>query len=148
MKNLKYTGNLKTKRIRRIARIWATLVIVYSFLLLTGYTWNWLTTGKADPHAVESARPPILFLGILGLPISWRWEGWGGAITVFFGLAHLVEEMIRWLTADETPRLILWFLSNKLPYSWFYYLMPYFILLIIVTPGILFLVCWWRTKSR
>jgi len=59
--------------------------MVYAFLLLIGYLWNWLTTGKADPHAVEGAHPPIVFLGILGLPIAWHWERLGGAITVFFG---------------------------------------------------------------
>ena len=148
MERTKYTGNIKTKRIRKIAHIWATVIIVYTLLLLIGYAWSWLTTGKADPHSVEGTHPPILFLGILGLPIAWRWEGLGGAITVFFVVAHLVEELIRWLTGDEIPRLILWFLSNNLPYSWVYYLMPYLIWMIIVTPGILFLICWYRSRSR
>lgn len=55
---------------------------------------------------MEGAHPPILFLGILGLPIAWHWEGWGGAITVFFGVVSLVKELIRWGTAQETPHLV------------------------------------------
>jgi len=46
--------NRVTKWIRRIARIWSFPIIVYALLMFSGYTWSWVTTGVADPHAVEA----------------------------------------------------------------------------------------------
>jgi len=100
--------------------------------MLIGYAWNWVTTGKADPHAVEDYPPienliPItLGLSVLGLGIAWRWEGLGGAITIVFQLATLAVHH--------------WLLSPR-PY-------PYPLTITIATPGILFLVCWWRSRRR
>jgi len=78
------TGDRATKRMRRIARIWSVPIIAYSLMMLTGYAWNWVTIGTADPYAVEGYPPgealaPILmFLSVLGLGIAWRWERLGG----------------------------------------------------------------------
>ncbi|MGB2885960.1 MAG: hypothetical protein WBC47_10305, partial [Dehalococcoidia bacterium] len=65
MATINDTDDRKTKLIRRIARIWSVPIILYSLMMLTGYAWNWLTIGKADPYAVEGypfveALPPIL----------------------------------------------------------------------------------------
>jgi hypothetical protein len=55
-----------------------------------GYAWNWVTTGVADPYAVDDTPlkevlPPIfLFLGVMELGIAWRWERLGGTIAVVF----------------------------------------------------------------
>jgi len=99
--------------------------------MLTGYAVNWVTTGVADPHAIEN-YPPIenlipltLVLSVSGLGIAWRWEGLGGAINVGFYLANLAVHH--------------WMISRR-PYPWV--LAP-----IIATPGILFLVCWWRSRE-
>ena len=68
-------GVRATKWIRWIARIWGTLIIAFTLFMLIGYTWNWVTTGKADPNAVED-YPPIenvpplfAFLSVLGLAL-------------------------------------------------------------------------------
>ena len=88
MPNVNDVGDRATKWIRWIARIWGTLIVAFTLLMLIGYAWNWVTTGKADPHAVEDYPPietlPPLFalLSVLGLGVAWRWEGLGGAITV------------------------------------------------------------------
>ena len=132
MASTKHTGDRATKRIRWIARIWGTVIIAFALLMLIGYAWNWVTTGKADPHAVEDYPPienliPItLGLSVLGLGIAWRWEGLGGAITIVFQLATLAVHH--------------WLLSPR-PY-------PYPLTIAIATPGILFLVCWWRSRKR
>ena len=132
-------GNITTKRIRWIARVWGTLLIAFTLLMLIGYAWNWVTTGKADPYAVED-YPPIenlpplfAFLSVLGLGIAWRWEGLGAAINLVFNLAALPVLLIHWPITDDFPR---------------YLIAPYGVWVIIAIPGILFLICWRRSKTR
>jgi len=130
MANTEYTGNRATKWIRWIARIWGTVIITFALLMLIGYAWNWVTTGKADPYAMEDYPPienliPItLGLSVLGLGIAWRWERLGGAITIVFQLATLAVHHL---------------LLSPRPY-------PYLLTIIITTPGILFLVYRWRSR--
>jgi len=130
MANTEYTGNRATKWIRWIARIWGTVIITFALLMLIGYAWNWVTTGKTDPYAMEDYPPienliPItLGLSVLGLGIAWRWERLGGAITIVFQLATLAVHHL---------------LLSPRPY-------PYLLTIIITTPGILFLVYRWRSR--
>ena len=101
MTNVSDTGDRATKWIRWIARIWSFPIIVYSLIMLTGYAWNLVTIGKADPYAVEGyplieALPPILmFLSVLGLGIAWRYESLGGTITLVFLFALLLLLLIQ-----------------------------------------------------
>jgi hypothetical protein len=105
--------------------------------MLTGYAWNWVTTGVADPHAVEDyppieALPPIvMFLSVLGLGVAWRWERLGGAMTLVFQLAVLSLLLIQIPITRDFPRSVF----------------PYLMSLIVAVPGGLFLVCWWRSKE-
>lgn len=137
MTNVSDKGDRATKRIRRIARIWSAPIIVYSLMMLSGYAWNWLTIGKADPYAVEGypfieALPPILmFLGVLGLGIAWRWEKLGGAINLVFQSAVILLLLITRPLTDDFYRSAI----------------PYLMAMVIAIPGILFLVCWWRSRN-
>lgn len=137
MANVNDTDDRKTKLIRRIARIWSVPIILYSLMLLIGYAWNWLTIGKADPYAVEGypfieALPPILmFLGVLGLAIAWRWERLGGVINLVFLLGVLVLLLITRPLTDDFSRFVI----------------PYLMTIVIAIPGILFLVCWRRSRE-
>ena len=125
-----------TKWIRWIARIWSVPIIVFALLFLVGSAWNLATTGVADPHAVEGypwteALPPIfLLLSILGLGIAWRWEQLGGTIAVVCLLAVVALLLI------QTP------ITRDFPLT----AIPYLLSLIIAIPGVLFLVCWRRSK--
>ena len=136
MTNLSDTGDRATKRIRWIARIWSFPIIVYSLIMLTGYTWNLVTIGKADPYTVEGyplveALPPILmFLSVLGLGIAWRWERLGGAITLVFLFAVLLLHLIQ----------------RPINHDFYRSAIPYLMSTVIAIPGILFLVCWWRSR--
>ena len=47
------TGDRATIWIRRIARIWSFPIVVFALIMFAGYTWSWVTTGTADPYAVE-----------------------------------------------------------------------------------------------
>jgi len=126
-----------TTWMRWIARIWSVPILVYALLLFTGYTWSWITTGVADPYAVEDYPPienlpPIfMFLSILGLGVAWRWERLGGAITLGFQVATLAVLFF------QMP------IARNFPWS----ALPYLLSLIVVLPGVLFLVCGWRSKS-
>jgi TRAP-type C4-dicarboxylate transport system permease small subunit len=137
--NVNNVGDRATKRMRRIARIWGALLIACTLLIFIGYAWNWLTTGKADPHAAEDYPPienvPPLFclLSVLGLGIAWRREGLGAAITIVFSLATLPVLLIHWPITHNFPR---------------YLVAPYGTWMIIAIPGGLFLICWQRTKKR
>ena len=125
-----------TRRMRWIARIWSLPIVVCALLVLAGYAWNWVTIGVADPYAVEDyppieALPPILmFLSILGLGIAWRWERLGGTIVLVFQLATLSLLLILRPLTQDFPR----------------FAVPYLLSMIVTIPGVLFLVCWWRSK--
>jgi hypothetical protein len=137
MADINDSGDRGTKLIRRIARIWSAPIILYSLMQLTGYAWNWLTIGKADPYAVEGypfieAVPPILlFLGVIGLAIAWRWERLGGAINLVFTLAVVAVLLI----------------TRPLTEDFFRSAAPYLISIVVAIPGILFLVYWRRSRE-
>jgi hypothetical protein len=127
-----------TKWIRGAARIWGTLLIAVTLLIAIGHASSWVTTGRADPYAVEDYPPienlPPLFalLSVLGLGIAWRWEGLGGGIAVGFSLAYLPVLLIHWPIADGFPR---------------YLVAPYGVWMVIAIPGVLYLICWWRSRK-
>ena len=137
MADINDSGDRGTKLIRRIARIWSAPIILYSLLQLTGYAWNWLTIGKADPYAVEGypfieAVPPILlFLGVIGLAIAWRWERLGGTINLVFLLGVVVVLLITRPLTDDLS----------------FVLIPYLMTIVVAIPGILFLVYWQRSRE-
>jgi hypothetical protein len=139
MPNVNEVGDRTTQRIRWIARIWGAILIAFTLVMLIGYTWNWVTTGEADPYTVEDYPPienlPPLFglLSVVGLGVAWRWEGIGGAIAIVFNLTGLLVLLIHWPIAYDFPR---------------YLVAPYGTWVLITIPGILFVTCWWRSKKR
>lgn len=118
------------KWIRLVARIWSAPIILYAFLTAAGYAWSELTTGVADPYAVEGttffeALPPILlFISIIGLALAWRWEKFGAVFSLVFLGGVIIVLLIQGPTSAEFPRS----------------LTPYLLSLIVLIPGILFLI--------
>jgi len=127
-----------TRWIRRIARIWSAPIIVYALLMFCGYTWNWVTTGVADPYVVEDfplieALPPIfIFLSVLGLGIAWRWERVGGTLALAFQLIAVLLLLVQTPITEDLPRSAV----------------PYLISMVVVVPSVLFLVSWRRSRRR
>ncbi len=134
--------NQSTQWLRWGARIWSLPIIVYALLMFTGYTWNWVTTGVADPYAVEDVPliemlPPIfMFLSVVGLGIAWRWERWGGMISIAFQLAALAVLLI--------DRPITHAITRDFPRS----AIPYLMAMVITIPGVVFLVCGWQSRNQ
>ena len=126
----------KIKWTRWIARVWSVPVIAYALIMFISYTMNWITTGKADLYAakeylfIEKLPPIFMFLAILGLGIAWRRERLGGIINLTFCLLVLPILLIHWPITQD-PRFII----------------PYVLLMIVVFPGILFLVHWHRSRK-
>jgi hypothetical protein len=124
------------------ARIWSLPIIAYALLMVSGYTWNWVTTGVADPYAVEDVPlietlPPIfMFLSVLGLGIAWRWERLGGTISLFFQLAALAVLLI--------DRPITHAFTRDFPRS----AIPYLMAMVVTIPGVVFLVCGWQSRKK
>ena len=106
--------------------------------MFCGYAWSWVTTGVADPHAtgdstfIEALPPIFMFFSVLGLGIAWRWERLGGMITIIFQLAALLFILIQSPISYDFPRSAV----------------PYLMSIIVTIPGILFLVCWRRSRKR
>lgn len=138
MPNANGFGDRATKWIRWIARVWGTLIIAVTLLVVIGSAWNWVTTGQADPYAaedypaIENLAVLFILLSTLGLGLAWRWEGLGGAIAVVFSLATLAVLLIHWPIARDFSR---------------YLVAPYGTWLIAAIPGVLFLVYWWRSRE-
>lgn len=125
------------KWIRRIAVIWSAPLILYALILFAGYTWNWLTTGTADPYAVqevtflESLPPILMFLSVIGLLIAWKWERLGSLIALGLQVITLVV-----LFAERSIRIA--------PLQ---ALIPYFLSLLVIVPGVLFLIHWVKSAQ-
>jgi hypothetical protein len=109
-----------------IARISSVVILGITLLMVIGH----LVVPEpieADYPPIENLLPVIMCLSVLGLGIAWRWEGLGGAISVGFFLAHLA---------------MYWAIRQRF--------FP-FRALVIFSPvpitGILFLICWWRSKD-
>lgn len=125
----RHGADRRTNWIRWVARIWSAPIILYSLLLFIGYSWDWATTGTADPYAVEnvpfieSATPVLMFLSVIGMGLAWRWERLGGWITLGFQFAALLTLMLYRPIFSDFPRSAV----------------PYLISLTIFIPGLLFL---------
>src|SRR6056297_3187132 len=127
----------KTKRLRLIVRIRSAVVIGITLLIFIGYIGNYFTTGQMDSNAVEDYPPienipPLLNLfSAISLALAWKWEKIGGIITIILQLILLPIYLIHCPLSENIRYLIA----------------PYGMFLIVIIPGILFLVCSRREKS-
>jgi hypothetical protein len=139
MTKTNHTDHKPFQWLRWIARIWGTLVLIIALFVFIGYASDVLTNGESDPYAtedyppIENLPPLFIFLSALGLGLAWRWEGWGGAIAIFFQLASLPVLLIHWPIAEDFSR---------------YLIAPYGISLMVTIPGILFLIYWSQTRKH
>jgi hypothetical protein len=115
--------------LRRIARIWSAIVIAFTLFMAVTHIFMPETEGEVEGYPpIENLLPVVMTLSVLGLAVAFRWEGVGGAINVGLFLVHYG---LFWAIRGEP------FPLRAMP-----------IFFAAVVPGVLFLVCWWRTRSR
>lgn len=125
------------KWLRLVARIWSAPVILVTFFVAIGNIWSWLSNAPADPYAVEKATffetlPPALMLfSAIGLALAWRWEKFGGGLSLFFTACVFIVLLIQ----------------RGLSGGLSYILIPYLLAFIILIPGILFTIYGLRNKK-
>ena len=126
-----------TKRIRWVARIWSVPIIVFVVVFLIGTLWSELTNAPPDPYAVEDITfvdqlPPIFIaVSTLGLALAWRWEKFGGVFSLVFMVVMYITLLIQGPFPTE-----------------FRTLTPYLLGLIVLIPGILFVISGIRSGSK
>ena len=116
-----------TKWMRWVARVWSIAVIGITLVMIIGHVLL-PEPSATDYPPIENLLPLLMCLSVVGLGVAWRWESLGGAINVGFFLANLG---------------MYWAIRGKL--------MPLsgaVVLSLALVPGILFLACWWRTRSQ
>ena len=125
------------KWLRLVARIWSAPVILVTFFIAIGNIWSWLSNAPADPYAVEKATfvetlpPTLMLLSAIGLALAWRWEKFGGVLSLIFTVGVFVALLLeRGISGDIS-----------------YILVPYLLALIILVPGILFTIYGFRKKK-
>ena len=112
---------------RWAARVWSLVIIGSTLVVIIAHTVL-PEPNAADYPPIENLLPLLMCLSVVGLGVAWRWEGLGGAINVGFFLANLA---------------LYWAIRGKsMPLRAVASLSP------VVVPGLLFLACWWRARSR
>jgi len=135
MTEIKKSSDKVTKRLRLIALIISAPIIIYALATMIGYGYNWITTGTADPHAledypfIENIPPILLLLAIVGLGIAWCSAKVGGIINLLFCLLTLI---------------VLPFTRDTLDFR---SMMPMILVIIIAIPGVLFIMYWRRSRK-
>ncbi|MBA7665446.1 hypothetical protein ES703_73516 [subsurface metagenome] len=112
-KNKKHLVNI----IRRIARVWSLLSIVFVLVIVIGHIFS-----PEDVLPTIGEWVGILFFPfgvILGLTLSWKWEGLGAMITIGSLIGIYITILI---------------IRGCLPKG------PFFVL--FATPGFFFLISW------
>lgn len=108
------------------ARIWGLLILVITILAIIGHIIAPDTEPGTYPPA-ENLIPVSIVISVLGLAVAWKWKLAGALINIgFFSLNLLIYWLIQ---------------GHFLPFPVILVLSPIYI------PGILFLVCWFLTRS-
>jgi hypothetical protein len=118
------------KWVRWVARIWSAPIILFVVYFVLGSIWSSLTNSNADPYAVEKATTVesltllCIALSALGLALAWRWEKFGGIFSLVFTAGVYLSLLVLGITTGEFSRMMI----------------PSLMTLILLVPGILFLV--------
>ncbi len=114
--------------IRKIARIWSLVIFAFALIILIAEIIEaWLNPELIGTYPwYENLIPLSLFLGVIGLMLAWRWEGFGSILSIVCVIANYVM----YIAFGGGGRGL--------------YVVP-FILLPVLIPGILFLISWLRT---
>ena len=115
-----------TRILRKIARIWSGVIISLGILMFIAEIIE-SQTMVLDPYPwFENLIPVTLGLAVVGLALAWKYEGIGGGMAVGFSLVNLLLYIA---TGRERVGAVALILTP------------------VVIPGILFLICWRRSRE-
>lgn len=120
-----------TDTIRKIARIWSLVILALALIILIAEILeSLLNKGSTGTYPwYENLIPMTLFLGVVGLGLAWRWEGFGSVLTIVCVIANYVM----YIAFGGQGRGL--------------FVVP-IILLPVLIPGVLFLISWLRTQRK
>lgn len=127
MSNTTHEVDRTTRWLRLVARIWSVAAILFTLVMAIGHMFG-EEPETVDYPRIEVLLPVVMFFCVMALALAWRWEAIGGAINVGLFVVHLG---LFWIIRGE-----------------FFPFLAMPILLAAVVPGVLFLVCWWRTRHN
>ncbi len=115
-----------TDRLRRIARISSVVLIAFTIVMAVGHLFG-SEPVEVDYDPIENVLPVMMSLSVFALAVAWRREGWGGALSLaLFGLVLILDWIIR---------------------GRFFPLRGLLVFLPLPATALLFLVCWFRSRS-
>jgi len=117
-----------TNTIRKIARIWSLVIFALALIILIAEIIEaWMNPELIDTYPwYENLIPLSLSLGVIGLALAWRWEGFGCVLTI----VCVISNYVMYIAFGGRGRGL--------------YVAP-LILFPVLIPGILFLISWLRT---
>lgn len=119
-------GSPTTTRLRRIARIISAALIAFTIVMVVGHLIA-PEPVEVDYDPIENILPIIMSLSVFALAVAWRWEGVGGALSLaLFVLVIILDWIIR---------------GRLLPLSALLIFLP------LPITALLFLYCWYRSRS-
>ncbi len=115
-----------TTLLRRIARISSAALIAFTLVMLVGHVIA-PEQMEVDYDPIENILPVIMSLSVFTLALAWRWEGWGSALSLaLFVLVIILDWIIR---------------GSFFPLGGLLVLLP------LPVTALLFLYCWYRSRS-
>jgi len=113
-------------------------LIAYASLVVIGNLYNLITSGKADPYALEDCStmellPPVsLLAAIVCLLLAWRWELLFGMFSIIFVLTAAIVQ--------GTLRSYLHNMPNSL--------IPLIVFAIVMFPAVAFVIAAFKGKGE
>ncbi len=113
--------------LRKITRIWSVVIIILGVLIFIAEIFE-ARSMELDPYPWwENLMPAAMIFAILCLGLAWRWEAIGGSLAIGFCLVNLLLYIAT--GRDQFFAVLL-------------------ITLPVLIPGLLFLLCSWRTTKE
>ena len=124
--NLNYDKTTNT--IHKIARIWSLVIFALALIIFIAETIEaWMNPELFGTYPwYENLIPLSLSLGVIGLALAWRWEGFGSVLSI----VCVIGNYVMYIAFGGSGRGL--------------YFVP-LILLPVLIPGNLFLISWLRT---